>query len=242
MLTVETEKLREEFAYFAKRPDLLSEMSGLSWSLGVVDLRSLVAFQRKTRLSTRGPLNLLLPIAGELCQLSLLALSFGPPKLVEYDVFHDQALTSRPSSRTIETIRIYTFASRRIPSRLLIVSMEVDPFFEVACFRDRWFLRDGYHRACGFYKRTRYLRFTTVIVEAATIKELGANRPWFFPEEVLFSDTPPRVIDFLSEDLVLEYDRPPLIKTVRIKLEETLKPRQLHRRTIMSIATKRGDG
>ena len=33
--------------------------------------------------------------------------------------------------------------------------------------------------------------------------------PWFFPEEVILSPTPPRVTDFLDDKLVLEYDRIP---------------------------------
>jgi len=58
-------------------------------------------------------------------------------------------------------------------------------------------------------------------VRVRTIKELGAVRPWFFPEEVLFSAIPPRAIDFLDDGLVIEYHRSPLIKTLRITVEET---------------------
>ena len=39
--------LRDAFLAQAERPDLLDEMKGLTWSLGVVDLRALVAFQRR---------------------------------------------------------------------------------------------------------------------------------------------------------------------------------------------------
>ena len=40
-------------------------------------------------------------------------------------------------------------------------------------------------------------------------------------EEVLFSVAPPRIIDFLDDALVIEYHRSPLIKTLRITVEET---------------------
>jgi len=46
-------------------------------------------------------------------------------------------------------------------------------------------------------------------------------QPWFFPEDVLYSAEPPRVIDFLDDAPVLEYKRSPLIKTLRITVEET---------------------
>jgi hypothetical protein len=94
------------------------------------------------------------------------------------------------------------------------------PFFEVACFRERWFLRDGYHRAFAFL-RAGVFEIPAVIVQAETIEELGAAQPWFFSEEVLFSADPPRVLDFLDDDLILEYDRPPLIKTLQITIGET---------------------
>jgi hypothetical protein len=216
VLTVETEKLREEFAYFAKRQDLLSEMSGLSWSLGVVDLRSLLAFQRRLAFGA-GTAQPSVPIAGD--WPALLELCFGSPKPVEYDVFHDrltETVIMRSSNPNLH-IRV-----TKDPTHPLIVHGGC-PFLEVAHFRDRWFLRDGYHRAYGLLQ-AQVFEVPAVIVEARTIEELGANQPWFLPEAVLLSDTPPRIVDFLNEDLVLQYDRPPFIKIIRIKLEGTLKP------------------
>lgn len=97
------------------------------------------------------------------------------------------------------------------------------PFFEVACFRDRWFLRDGYHRAYNLFQAGVF-EIPAVIVQARTIEELGATQPWFFSEDILFSEAPPYVSDFLSDDLIIEYDRPPLLKTLRITMEEILAP------------------
>jgi hypothetical protein len=92
--------------------------------------------------------------------------------------------------------------------------------------RGRWFLRDGYHRAYSLLQAGVY-EVPAIIVQARTIEELGATHPWFFPEEILFSETPPRVCDFLDDDLVFEYNRPPLIKTLRITMEETLAPEDI---------------
>ena len=63
-----------------------------------------------------------------------------------------------------------------------------------------------------------------VIVHAKTMEELGATRPSFFNEDILFSATPLRVVDFLDDALVLEYNRPLLIKTVSVTIEESLAP------------------
>ena len=216
VLATETEKLREAFKSYADRPDLLSEMNGLSWSLGVVDLQSLIAFQRR------------LAFPPEIAQFSvpnaadwpaLLTLCFGSPKPIEYDIVHDRSTQTVVLQSGNPNLHFRVTNDSASPLSIHAGG----PFFEVACFQNRWFLRDGYHRAYALL-RARVFEVPAVIVQAATIEELGANQPWFFPEEVLFSKAPPRVVDFLNEDLILEYDRPALIKTLRIKMEETLKP------------------
>jgi hypothetical protein len=219
VLAPETEQLHEAFYSYKKRPDLLSEMSGLSWSLGVVDLRSLVAFQRRLAFPAQ-TVQPSMPIAGD--WPALLALSFGSPKPIGCEITHDrsnQTVVLRSNNPDLH------FRITNDPASPLSVHGG-GPFFEVACFRDRWFLRDGYHRAYSLLK-DQVFEVPAVIVQAATIEELGANQSWFFPEEVLFSSAPPRVIDFLNDDLVFEYERAALIKTLRITIEETLKPATL---------------
>ncbi|MGB8834209.1 MAG: hypothetical protein WCC95_18810, partial [Candidatus Sulfotelmatobacter sp.] len=47
--------LREQFAEQEARADLQAEMAGLDWFLGVVDLRLLLAFQRRIILDSGAP-------------------------------------------------------------------------------------------------------------------------------------------------------------------------------------------
>jgi hypothetical protein len=205
--------LRDAFLAQAERPDLLAEMTGLTWSLGVVDLRPLVAFQRRLFFSSEMYLP---PIPAAKDWPSLLALTFAAAQPVKYDVSHEpasQVLLLRSNNPNLH-VRI----SGDVISPLRIHAGS--PFFEVACFRDRWFLRDGYHRAFALL-RAGVFEIPAVIVQAKTIEELGATKPWFFSEEVLFSADPPRLLDFLDVNLILEYDRPPLIKTLRITMDET---------------------
>ena len=96
-----------------------------------------------------------------------------------------------------------------------------NPFFEVAELRGRWFLRDGYHRAYCLLQAGVH-RIPAIVIHTRTVEELGASAPWFFNEEQLFSDRPPRVIDFFDEDLVLRYERIALRKVIRIRVEESL--------------------
>ena len=97
------------------------------------------------------------------------------------------------------------------------------PFIEVACYLGRWFLRDGYHRA---YRLLRH-NITTIpaiVIQAHSIAQLGAVKPWFFDEPTIFSDTPPLVTDFLNDRLTLQYTRPSLIKTIRVTIETSMEP------------------
>ena len=215
LLEEQTKQLQAMLAPHANRPDLLAEMAGLSWSLSIVDLRPLIAFQRRLAFNSNMPI--VIPTNPD--WPSLLALSIGRPKAIECASIHDASTYSltitssnpnlhvRPTNDPLHPISIHTGS----------------PFFEVACFQNRWFLRDGYHRAFALLQAGIF-EVPAVIVYCKTFEELGAAQPWFFPHEILFSNTPPRVIDFLNNDLTTEYHRPPLIKTVRITIEETLTP------------------
>ena len=216
VLTYETETLRDMFGPHAERPDLLAEMSGLSWSFGVVDLRSLLAFQRRLAFPP-GISQPSVPAAGD--WPSLFHLSFGTSRAIEYEAVHDRSTQEVILRSGNPNLHLRVTKDLQHP----VTVHAGGPFFEVASFRHRWFLRDGYHRAYALL-RAGVFTVPAVIVKAATLEELGSNQPWFFPEQVLFSDAPPQVIDFLNEDLVLEYRRPALIKTLRIKMEETLSP------------------
>lgn len=216
VLTSESYRLKDLLEHHAHRADLLEEMSGLSWTLGIVDLRSLIAFQRRLYFPN-GFAHPPVPSADD--WPALVAHSFGAAKPPEFERTHDrsrQTLILRSCNPNMH-FRIANDAT--FPLTVHTGS----PFFEIASFSDRWFLRDGYHRAFALL-RAGVRHVPAVIVHAATIEQLGANQPWFFPETILFSQTPPLVADFLEDDLVVEYDRPRLIKTLRLTIEDTLAP------------------
>jgi hypothetical protein len=216
LLEDDTVAIQDLLARYLSRADLLAEMTGLTWSLGIIDLRGLIAFQRRIAFSsTRAPSPT--PHADDWPALA--TVSFGASKPPEYE------LIRKPDSNTIVLRSCNPNLSLRLVDDLSSpVSVYAgSPFFEVAQYRDRWFLRDGYHRAYDLL-RANIFRVPAVIVYARTLDELGATQPWFFNEETLFSATPPRVLDFLDDALVLEYSRPLLVKTVSVTIEESLAP------------------
>jgi hypothetical protein len=204
-------RLSDRFAMQQSRADLHAEMVGLDWFLGVVDLRHLLAFQRRLILHPDAP-HATVPAAHDWD--ALMQLCFGEPKpLVCEALWSDTSVVLRSSNPNLH------FRVTRDSSSPIAIHTG-SPFFEVALYRDRWFLRDGYHRAFQCLQAGIFC-LPAVIVRARTLEELGAIHPWFFPEKILFSSTPPRVIDFLKDELVIEYNRSPLIKTLRITIEET---------------------
>jgi hypothetical protein len=211
---LDTTALRDNLVGQMSRPDLQAEMAGLNWSVGVIDLRLLLAFQRRLVLNPNAP-PISVPSADDWD--ALMDISFASPKQVACDlVRYESAILLRSGNPNLQ-LRISDDTSNPITVHA------GSPFFEVAQYRKRWFLRDGYHRAYSLL-RTGVYRVPAVIVQARTLEELGAMRPWFFPEEILFSPTPPRVTDFIDDELVLEYDRIPLIKTLRVTVEEAFIP------------------
>ena len=198
------------------REDLHREMEGLEWSAGVVNLRHLLAFQRRLLFDPEYP-QPAAPISDDWPALT--ALAFGPPR--------STAFTTVASSSTKMVLRSANPniqlrpAANGAPGPLECYGGS--PFFEVAEYRGRWFLRDGYHRAESLL-RSGTTHVPAVIIRARTLAELGPIGPWFFSEEILFGPHPPYVSDFLDVQLTQQYTRPRMHKTVHVTIEESFGP------------------
>ncbi len=221
LLVAETESIHPLLTLASQRKDLQKEYEGLTWTLGVVDLRRLLAFQRRLVFDpTRQPMEHLKQDNWP----GLISLAIGTKRDTKYRLERKKCAT--------DSLDINLYSSN--PDLQLRLDPERDeaellpftlyggsPFLEVAELDRRWFLRDGYHRAYNLL-RAGVHQVPAVVISARNIGELGATEPWFFCEEQLFSDRPPRVIDFLDESLVLRYKRPPLRKVIRVHIEESL--------------------
>lgn len=198
------------------RADLHIEMQSLQWAIGIVDLRCLIAFQRRL-LFDDSHSRPIIPLANDWDGLT--ALTFGPPITPTCNVSltnHNRAIlrSSNPN------LQLRFSASSPVPALRLHAG---SPFFEVAEYQNRWFLRDGYHRAY-FLLQANVTQVPAVVIHARTLAELGPTHPWFFSNDTLFGPQPPLVTDFIEPDLVTEYRRPRLYKTFQITIEESLEP------------------
>lgn len=222
LLSIETRLHEAMLQYQRLCPTLLAEMRGLDWSLGVVDLRRLLAFQRRLVLDPEAPP---VDIPAQDDWPGLRALAFEGRR----SLLHCAHATDRDGEgytiqlrSTNPDLRI-SLAESVSGETLPLILNGGSPFFEVAEFRGRWFLRDGYHRAYQML-RAGVTKGFAVIVHARALEDLGAVEPFFFGEDTLFSTRPPRIIDFLEDDLVLTYLRPRMRKTISVHISESLEP------------------
>jgi hypothetical protein len=230
LLAAETLQHAEMLQSQRLHPELHQEMNGLDWSLGVVDLRRLIAFQRRLVLDPEVPPR---PVPQPGDWPSLCALAFAGERSLQHHVCSfasnedGVALRLHSSNPDLRIAPTAPFTGNSLP----FVLTGGSPFFEVAEFRGRWFLRDGYHRAFQMLGAGVTVGFA-VVVRARTIEELGAVDPWFFNEQTLFSTRPPMVTDFLEDHLVITYERPRFRKTISIQITESLEPFELATDTV----------
>jgi hypothetical protein len=221
LLKTETERAQHLFLPHAQRSDLRREYNDLNWEFGVVDLRSLLAFQRRLVFdpSLEEPI---VPDQGD--WPGLISLSLGAPRNTAHTL---SAIITNPDHLEVSLQSNNPDLALRISTdnediHLHPISLYGgSPFLEVAELRERWFLRDGYHRAYRLLQAGIH-RIPAIVIHARTIEEVGATQPWFFDESQLFSSAPPRLTDFLDENLVFCYERPRLKKIIRIRIEESL--------------------
>ena len=146
-------------------------------------------------------------------------IAFAPPHPVVCDVVHDADSKTLVVQSSNPNLHLRVTGNATAPLAVHAGS----PFFEVAEYAGRWFLRDGYHRAFALL-RGEVFHVPAVVVRARTLAELGAIGPQFFPEPILLSQHPPLVTDFLDEALTVTYERPRTVKTLRISMHESLAP------------------
>lgn len=221
LLAKETDSIRHLLTGAKQRIDLQEEYEGLDWSLGVVDLRRLLAFQRRLVFNS---MHQIAPVPKQDNWPQLISLAVGLRRNTEHHLVRNKGTgdsldISLHSSNPDLQLRMKYKNARN--DHLPLSLCGGSPFFEVAELQGRWFLRDGYHRAYRLLQAGVYC-MPAVVIRTRTIEELGATKPWFFHEEQLFSSRPPRVIDFLDEILVLRYERVVLRKVIRIRVEESL--------------------
>ena len=197
------------------------EFDGLVWQPAIVDLRKLIAFQRRIGYANGDQF----PIERMADKHRLLDLALPttyPQPSYEYSAAPDgKSLTIRTQSPNLAVRFACGMDSSLDPIRL--VAQTGSPYIEVASYRGRWFLRDGYHRSFLLLKQGVRL-VPAVVVCVETLAGLGAIGHKFFMEDILLSEQPPMVTDFLDEALVVCYRRSSQERVLRVSIQELEDP------------------
>jgi hypothetical protein len=221
LLEEETNTLAPLLARHHSRVALNRDCRGLDWKLAVIDLRKLLAFQRRVSVERDDGLRLQ---DGENWE-QLISLAF-PERKADFTFSINPDGSDAVIRSTNPDLKLVIDSP--LPAGRLSLPLLIDlgsPFIEAANYNGRWFLRDGYHRAYSLLKIGIH-RVPAVVISARTIEELGAVHPWFFDRTVLFSERPPRLVDFHDRELVLRYRRPMREKLIRVSVEESFQPYQ----------------
>jgi hypothetical protein len=91
-------------------------------------------------------------------------------------------------------------------------------YIQVARYRGRSFLRDGYHRAVGLL-RAGVSKVPAIVIEAPTFQFI-TSAPGLFDHEVAFSDRAPKLTDFWDDSVSADVLQPAVRKVVRIRAEQ----------------------
>ncbi len=209
------------------RPDIQTTLATLQWTPAMVDLREVLSYQQivnldgldarvssvsdnlegllKLCLPENEPTNQLMAILNDADQKGYTISSLNPNMHIMGTAVHDMDLnlSGLPSMR-----------KRTISFFIDIVTS----YLQVAHYKNRYFLRDGYHRAAGLLKKGINI-VPCILVEARNTTELGL-KPGLFPIEVIDGDRPPRLADFWDDTVAHDGKRIAIRHVLRIRGEE----------------------
>jgi len=227
---VDDHQFSDQLAYVAARPEVQTSFHGLVWRTAVVDLTRVLSFQKVV--FTDGPsIDSEHTDSASLTELCLPTEQLLPPTgaLTDPDGkgFTVSSLNTnlRIVGGQVSDANVAPgpgLASVRMQAVTLLVSMGTS-YMQVVRYRDRWFLRDGYHRASRLL-RSGISIVPCIYIEANTFQEVQAG-VGTFPFEVLYGDRPPALKDFWDDTVAADISQLAIRKVIRIRGEEFAVPR-----------------
>lgn len=229
LLSTLPSKWKKKAAEFQQRPDVIAAFHGMNWTVGMVDLRTVMSFQwvvsgqdAAQRAQTVLPddpdslFSFCLPapgeevtVAGTIDELNhAITFSSRNPNLrIGLPVMADVQLARSPG-QPAKTRKFLGF-----PIHFGW------PFLMVAEHNGRLLLCDGYHRSYGLLRRSIHT-VPCVFMRTADFSETGATRLGLIPYKTLFGDRPPMVSDFLDESVATEVTRAAELNVIRVTATE----------------------
>jgi hypothetical protein len=92
-------------------------------------------------------------------------------------------------------------------------------YLQVAEYRGRHFVRDGYHRATGLIREGVFV-VPCVLIKVSSLQELTAGKSGLFSDDVLLDERPPRLTDFWDDSVAITGKRSTGEKVIRVRGDE----------------------
>jgi hypothetical protein len=153
--------------------------------------------------------------------ISLATVSLPTPTPLDLPVQHDPLTNTFTVSSPNPNLRILGSSAGRssLGTRGFVFQVGVTPsFVKVAQVRDRLILCDGHHRVLAFL-RAGISTIPALVRTVASLDELGISADMFSPD-VLLSDRPPTMLDYLDDSVSAEVRRPPTNKVIVVQALE----------------------
>jgi len=227
---VDEKRFSSILADVADRPEVKASFHGLVWRPAVVDLTHVLSFQKIIFTDSPG----IDPEHIDNASLSELCLPREQP-LPPTGALTDPdgkgfTISSLNTNLRIAGIQLNEakvapgpgLPSVRMQAVTLLVTMGTS-YVQVVRYRDRWFLRDGYHRASRLL-RSGISIIPCIYIEAKTFEEVQAG-VGALPFEVLYSDRPPALNDFWDDTVSADISQLAIRKVIRVRGEEFAVPR-----------------
>ncbi len=223
LIDIEDDAIRKTIL---ERPDIHAAFAGLQWYPAMVDLREVLAFQKL--INTEGleaRLALVQTSKEELFELCIPTNQPLPPAgaIVDQDGKGFTISSLNPNLRITGSQASGMQTNPNLPTVgaiaiTLLVSMG-SPYLQVVHYNGRYFIRDGYHRACGLVHANMNI-VPCIVINAQSFEQAVPQPQMFLPYDVLFGEHPPRLADFWDDEVSCDVERPATRKVIRIRGDE----------------------
>jgi hypothetical protein len=222
-------KWKKKAAEFQERPDVIAAFHGMNWTVGMVDLRTVMSFQWfvSGQDAVQRALNVLADDPDSLFSFCLPAPGREVTVGGTIDELNHAVTFSSPNPNL--RIGLPVMADVQVargpgqPAKTeKFLGFPVHfgwPFLMVAEHKGRLLLSDGYHRSYGLLWRSIHT-VPCVFVRTADFSETGATRPGLIPYKTLFGDRPPMVSDFMDESVAKGATRAAELNLIRVTATE----------------------
>lgn len=204
-------------ADLAARNDIQAAFAGASWQPRFVDLRNVIALQKLV--VTDGLDERVAAAVADRAQVVELCMPSANQQ-VQVDFSKDSGDRAFTFSSLSPNLRLQAVQGGLGPSGTSLTCHLGfgSPFLNVVQLGDRYFLRDGSHRAVGLLRHDVTV-VPAIVITGTSAADLTVN-PDLFTTDITLGDRPPLVADFLDERVTAPATRRPMRKVVRIRTDE----------------------